>query len=175
MDKQSDIPKDELLSPLMITALQECIKTENFDGFKALCRHEISHFNLFAQANVADWNRFIGYIETNFPDIYVNVAADALLEFLTEYEFYKQTTGGELSLGYPLSNGAKYLIAQANVEFKVAGMIAISKLKQEQIDIRNKNKKIIIFLLLIISLLGSITIFTLNKSPRGDTPTQVSK
>ena len=175
MDKHSKISEDELLGPLVIAAFQECIATENFDGFKVICRLQISRFNLFAQGNVADWNRFISYIEANCPEMYLTIAVDALLDFLTEWEFHKQATGGELNLGYPLSNGMKDLMAQANIEFKAAGMIAIHKLQQEKGIIKRKNRKIIMCLLVIISLLSSITILTLSKSPRVDTPTQFAK
>ena len=50
MDKHSKILEDKLLGPLVIAAFQECIATENFDGFKVLCLLQISRFNLFAQA-----------------------------------------------------------------------------------------------------------------------------
>ncbi len=121
---------DQLLSPFTIQALQECARNKNTEGFKGVCQSEISKFHLYAKGRTSDWNKFVNYIESNFPGIYPHLVADALVDFLTQHEFQRQTSNDSIQLPYPLSNGAKYLLEKENIAFRVAQAIELSKLEE---------------------------------------------
>lgn len=118
-----------LLSPLTIQALQECARNKDTEGFKRLCQSEVSKFHLYAKGKTSDWNKFVGYIENNFSGIYPHLVTDALVDFLTQHEFQKQVSDGSITLPYPLSNGAKFLLEKENIEAEVAQAIENSKLE----------------------------------------------
>jgi len=118
---------DKLLSSLTIQALQECVKNKDTEGFKRLCQSEISKFHLYAKGS--DWNKLVNYIEKNFSGIYPYLVTDALVDFLTQHEFQRQSSNDSITLPYPLSNGAKFLLGKANIEAKVARSIELSKLE----------------------------------------------
>ncbi len=118
---------DRLLSSLTIQDLQECAKNEDTEGFKRLCQSEISKFHLYAKGNISDWNRFVKYVEENFSGTYPYLVTDALVDFLTQHEFQRQSSNDSITLPYPLSNGAKFLLGKYNIEAKVAQAIENSK------------------------------------------------
>jgi hypothetical protein len=127
--KDSD---DRLLSPLTIQALQEYVKSKDTESFKELCQSEISEFHLYAKGKTSDWNKFVGYIESNFSGIYPHLVTDALIDFLTQHEFYKQSSNGSVKLPYPLSNVANFLLHKENIEAKVAQVI------ENLVDLENR-------------------------------------
>jgi hypothetical protein len=122
---------DKLLSPLTIQALQKCVRNKNTEGFKRVCQSEISKFHLYAKDKTSDWNRLIKYVEENFSGIYPHLVTDALVDFLTQNEFQRQSSNGSTTLPYPLSNGANFLLKRENIESKVAQAIENSKLDDE--------------------------------------------
>jgi len=118
---------DQLLSSDTIQALQKCSNNKDTEGFKRLCQSEISKFHLYAKGKTSDWNNFVNYIDENFSGIYPHLVADALVDFLTQHEFQRQSSNDSITLPYPLSNGAKFLLERENVEVKVAQAIERSK------------------------------------------------
>jgi hypothetical protein len=122
---------DKLLSPFTIQALQKCVKNKDTESFKRVCQSEISKFHLYAKDKTSDWNRLVKYVEENFSGIYPHLVTDALVDFLTQHEFQRQSSNGSITLPYPLSNGAKFLLKKENIESKVAQAIENSKLDDE--------------------------------------------
>jgi len=120
---------DQILSSLTIQALQKCAKNKDTEGFKRLCQSEISKFHLYAKGKISDWNKFVKYIEENFSGIYPHLVTDALIDFLTQHEFQRQSSNDSIMLPYPLSNVAKFLLEKENIEAKVAQAIELSKLE----------------------------------------------
>jgi len=120
---------DQLLSSLTIQALQKCAKNKDTEGFKRLCQSEISRFHLYAKGKTADWNRFGKYVEENFSGIYPHLVTDALVDFLTQHEFQRQSSNGSITLPYALNSGAKFLLEEENIEVRVAQAIENSKLE----------------------------------------------
>jgi len=120
---------EQLLSSLTIQALQKCVKNKDAEGFKRLCQSEISKFHLYAKGKTSDWNKFVKYAEENFSGIYPHLITDALVDFLTQSEFQRQSSKGSITLPYPLNNGAKFLLEKENIEAKVAQAIENSKLE----------------------------------------------
>jgi hypothetical protein len=78
---------------------------------------------LYAKGKTSNWNKFVNYIEENFSGIYPHLVADALVDFLTQHEFQRQSPNDSITLPYPLSNGAKFLLEKENIEAKVAQAI----------------------------------------------------
>jgi hypothetical protein len=120
---------DQLLSSLTIQALQKCAKNKDTEGFKRICQSEISKFHLYAKGKTSDWNRLVKYVEENFSGIYPHLVTDALVDFLIQHEFQRQSSNDSITLSYPLSNGAKFLLEKENIEAKVAQAIESSKLE----------------------------------------------